>query len=62
MRFARVMMLFFFWSSVIIFPLSQFLNYDTTQKLNKRNWRVLIKYKKKNKKKKKLERCLEGNI
>ena len=52
MRFARVMMLFFFWSSVIIFPLSQFLNYDTTQKLNKRNWRVLIKYKKKNKKKK----------
>ena len=42
---------FFFGSNVIIFPLSQFLNYDTTQKLNKRNWRVLIKYKKKNKKK-----------
>ena len=60
MHFARAMMLFFFGPNVIIFPLSQILNYDTTQKLNKRNQRVLIKYKKK--KRKKLERCLEGNI
>ena len=43
---------FFFWVGVITFYLSQFLDYGTTQKLNKRNWWVLIKLKIKIKNKK----------
>ena len=38
-----VMRFFCFWFSVVIFNSSQFLDYDTTQKLNKINWWVLIK-------------------